>query len=251
MISNSVSPESDCDGLVAYWDNVEKTKYPVDISVLGCNAPDTSFEASTDWIDVNTDGMYLGGVLKKVVVPHCLPVGVGGGRPFFKYIDQFIEGFQNQSHELIRLKTDLLSDSGPIMQLKGIKKRIVLRPTATYFHLSELLLAPEVCSNTVNQGLALEVLSRSFIECSLKNKHIWKVFKSEVKQLSRLDIPYFYHLTDDTIIYSEDGKVADLSNNGALISGHEKCVEKLTNLSQEDIDFQASLITGIAKQRFS
>ena len=56
-------------------------------------------------------------------------------------------------------------------------------------------------------GLALEVLSRSFIECSLKNKHIWKVFKSEVKQLSRLDIPYFYHLTDDTIIYSEDGKL--------------------------------------------
>ena len=234
-------------GLLPYWDNVDKAKHPVDISVLGCKAPDELFEASTDWIEPNTDGMYLGSLRRKSVVPHCLPVGVGGGCPFFNHIDQFIDGFQKQSLEIIRIKEELLCDTGPISQFRCIKKRIVLRPTATYFHLKELLLTPEACSNSINQGLALEVLSRSFIGSSLKNKRIWDIFRSEVKQLGGLDIPSFYHLTDGTVIFSDEGEIADFSNDGTVLSGFDKCLERINNFDVADMHFQSDLIIGISR----
>lgn len=234
-------------GLLPYWDNVDKAKYPVDVSVLGCKAPDDLFEASTDWIEPNTDAMYLGSVRKKSLVPHCLPVGVGGGCPFFNHIDQLIDGFHKQSLEIIRIKDQLLCDAGPISEFRGIKKRIVLRPTATYFHLRELLLTPEACSNSINQGLALEVLSRSFIEYSLTDKRIWNIFKSEVKQLGCLDIPSFYHLTDGTVIFSDEEKIADFSNDGTILSGFDKCIERIKNFGVADMRFQSDLITGISR----
>jgi len=234
-------------GLLPFWDNLDKAKYPVDVSVLGCCAPDEETASVTEWIDVNTDGMYLGSISRICEIPQCLPVGVGGGKPYFDHIEAFIDGFRKQSLEIVRLKKDLLAEAGPMFSFKGLTKRIVIRPTASYFRLRELLLTPEACSNSIKQGLVLEVLSRSYINSLSQKKTEWALFKSEVAQLSRLDIPAFYHLTDGTSIFADSSYIADFSDHGSLISGLDQSLDRITHLDEEEITFQIELIRSISQ----
>ena len=232
-------------GLLPYWDNMDKAKSPVDVSVLGDEAPKSDVEFVTGWIEANTDGMYLGSISRKAKVPPAIPVGVGGGKPFFKHIESFIKGFREQSDEIIRLKEQILS--GPFRAFANLKKRVILRPTAAYFQLRELLLTPEANSNSLKQGLVLEVLARSFIDNQEHKSKYWQIFKSEVLQLGNLDIPAFYHYTDSSNIYDGSGRcVCNLDGDG-LLSCFDRCEQRIRKFDQEDVEFQINLIRGVTK----
>ena len=217
-------------------------KRAFDISALGIQPPPAEREIP-GWLGLNSDGMIAGRSTRACELPTSLPVGLGSPQRLTDFVEQLCDGFLQQMQEAMRLRPVLLE------ALEGFSsqpRRLVARATRLYFTIQRQMLAPASLRNAVAHGLKLEQLSRSFVLASEKPIN-WPMFRAELLQMERLDIPFFEHPID--------GEELPLPEGMPPISGFMKASglsaarDRLKSLDSEEINFQQQLIRGAIAAR--
>jgi type 2 lantibiotic biosynthesis protein LanM len=242
-------------GLLPQWRMVGAGRRSFDISAMGVRAPMEALHPSPGWLGVNSDGMLPGRVLRSSVLPTSLPVGIGVSNPFHKYLESFCAGFESQCLAFLAHKQRLLAPDGALSRFCGLSRRIVLRATRVYFTIQHQMLAPEALRSPFAHSMVLEQLARSYLLSETRPLH-WPVFAAEVRQMKRLDIPFFTHQIDGDALYLCDDQLRDQAIDASLgiaklsgffrTSGLAAARERLLSLSCEEIAFQLRLIRGAA-----
>ena len=212
-------------------------KRAFDISALGVQPPPPEFEQPV-WLGLNSDGMMAGRNVQPCELPTSLPVALGSPQRLTDFVEELCAGFEAQLLEVIRLRPLVLE---ALECFRGKPRRLVARATRLYFIIQRQMLEPSALKSAVAQGLKLEMLSRTFVLASEKPLN-WPMFEAEVRQMERLDIPFFEHLID--------GDTLPLPEGLAPIEGFMKCSglassrRRLIVLDDSEIAFQQQLVRG-------
>ena len=217
-------------------------KLAFDISALGIQPPPQEREAP-GWLGVNSDGMMTGRFMQPCELPTSLPVGLGSPQRLTDFVEELSAGFEAQLLEMIRLRP-LLQEA--LEAFRGNPRRLVARNTRLYFTIQRQMLEPSALRSAVAHGLKLEQLSRSFVLASEKPLS-WPIFEAEVRQMERLDIPFFEHLIDGDALPLPQGFA---SIEGFMkSSGLEAAQRRLATIDGTEIGFQQQLVRGAIAAR--
>ena len=233
-------------GLLPTWMFIGQARTAVDISALGIAPPASTTMKSAGWLGLNSDGMMAGRIMVPSEVPTSLPVGFGETNGLNRHLEVFCEGFREQCLAFEQTRDHWIGSNGVLERFRGLPRRIVLRATRVYFALQRQQLEPAALRSPLSQGLVLEQLSRSFLMATDQPKH-WPVFDEEVRQMERLDIPFFVHAID--------GNDLPLSNGFAPVenfietSGLESSRQRIETLDAVEVQFQEQLIRGTSRAR--
>ena len=212
-------------------------KRAYDISAFGIQPLPPEREAPT-WLGLNSDGMMAGRSTQACELPTSLPVGLGSPQRLTDFVDQLCAGFETQLLEMIRLRPLLLE---ALEAFRGKPRRLVARATRLYFTIQRQMLEPAALRNAVANGLKLEQLSRSFVLASEKPLN-WPMFEAEVRQMERLDIPFFEHMIDGDTLPLPEGipPIEGFMKSSGLAASQRR----LNELDTFEIDFQQQLVRG-------
>jgi len=217
-------------------------KRAFDISALGIQPPPPEREMP-GWLGLNSDGMMAGRSPAPCELPTSLPVGLGSPQRLTDFIDELCDGFDAQLQEALRLRPLLLA---ALDGFSGQPRRLVARATRLYFTIQRQMLEPAALRNAVSHGLKLEQLSRSFVLASEKPLN-WPMFKAELLQMERLDIPFFEHPIDGEELPLPEGlaPIAEFMKASGLSAARRR----LSELDAAEIAFQQQLIRGAIAAR--
>ncbi len=233
-------------GLLPTWLFIGQARAAVDISALGIAPPASTSMKTPGWLGLNSDGMMAGRIMSPTEVPTSLPVGCGESNGLNRHLETFCEGFREQCLEFERTRDHWIGANGVLERFRGLPRRIVLRATRVYFALQRQQLEPAALRSPLSQGLVLEQLSRSFLMATDQPKH-WPVFDAEVRQMERLDIPFFVHAIDGHDLPLSDGlpPVENFIETSGLESSHQR----IASLDASAVQFQEQLIRGTSRAR--
>ena len=235
-------------GLMPNWLFVGQAKVAVDISALGIAPPLKPLTKGPGWLGLNSDGMMAAQISRPSLLPTSLPVGVGATNGLNAHLETFCHGFREQCAEFERTREDWIRPGGVLDQFIGLPRRIVLRATRVYFALQRQQLEPAALRSPLRQGLVLEQLSRSFLMASEQPLH-WPVFEAELRQMERLDIPFFVHSIDGQDLPLVDGMKP--VEGFMETSGLESSRQRIAVLDPAAVAFQEQLIRGTSRARIS
>jgi len=212
-------------------------KRAFDISALGIQPPPAQSE-QPGWLGLNSDGMMAGRITQPCELPTSLPVGLGSPQRLTDFVEHLCEGFEMQLLEVIRMRPLLLE---ALESFRGKPRRLVARATRLYFTIQRQMLEPAALRTAVAHGLKLEQLSRSFVLASEK-PHNWPLFEAEVRQMERLDIPFFEHLIDGDALPLPEGlpPIEGFMKSSGLAAAQRR----LKELDAAEISFQQELVRG-------
>ena len=217
-------------------------KRAFDISALGIQPPPPEREMP-GWLGLNSDGMMAGRSSQACELPTSLPVDLGSPQRLTDFIEQLCDGFALQLQEAIRLRSPLQQ---ALARFSGQPRRLVARATRLYFTIQRQMLEPASLRSAVAHGLKLEQLSRSFVLASEKPLN-WPMFRAELLQMERLDIPFFEHLIDGEELPLPEGLAPIPEFMKA--SGLAAAERRLQELDGVEIAFQQQLIRGAIAAR--
>ena len=212
-------------------------KRAFDISALGIQPPPPE-RARPGWLGLNSDGMMAGRISQPCELPTSLPVGLGSPQRLTDFVDELCCGFELQLQDIIRFKP-LLRQA--LDRFVGQPRRLVPRATRLYFTIQRQMLEPASLRSAVAHGLKLEQLSRSFVLAREKPLN-WLMFRAEVLQMERLDIPFFEHPIDCEVMPLPEG--LEPIPQFMKASGLSAAKNRLELLNQAEIHFQLQLIRG-------
>ena len=235
-------------GLMPNWLFIGQAKVAVDISALGIAPPLNSETKGPGWLGLNSDGMMAAQISRPSLLPTSLPMGVGATNGLNAHLETFCQGFREQCAVFERTREDWIRPGGVLDQFRGLPRRIVLRATRVYFALQRQQLEPAALRSFLRQGLVLEQLSRSFLMASEQPLH-WPVFEAELRQMERLDIPFFVHAIDgqDLPLVDDMKPVEGFMETSGLESSRQRIAE----LDSAAVAFQEQLIRGTSRARIS
>lgn len=226
----------------------------IDISAIGVIPPSEARQLRPGWLGLNSDGMMPGLVSFATELPTSLPVGIGASNPFPRHLESFCDGFESQCLDLQSQNRRFLSPDGLLGRFRGLPRRIVLRATRVYYLIQRQLLAPNALRSAFAQTMVLEQLARSFLLAEFRPLN-WPVFDAELRQMRRLDIPFFTHNIDGDALSLGDYWVPEQNMDSHLVaelpgfirvSSLTTARQRFQALSPEEIGFQLRLIRGTA-----
>jgi type 2 lantibiotic biosynthesis protein LanM len=217
-------------------------KRAFDISALGIQPPPLVREQS-GWLGFNSDGMMAGRFTQPCELPTSLPVGLGSPQRLTDFVEELCAGFEAQLLEVIRLRR-LLQEG--LEAFRGKPRRLVARNTRLYSTIQRQMLEPSALRSAVAHGLKLEQLSRTFVLASEKPLN-WPMFEVEVRQMERLDIPFFEHLIDGEALPLPEGLMP--IEGFMKSSGLAAAQRRLAELDAAEIGFQRQLVRGAIAAR--
>jgi type 2 lantibiotic biosynthesis protein LanM len=217
-------------------------KRAYDISALGIQPPPLEREMP-GWLGLNSDGMMAGRSRQPASLPTSLPVPLGSPQRLTDFVDELCGGFAIQLQEALRLRPLLLPH---LNAFQGQPRRLVARATRLYFTVQRQMLEPAALRNAVAHGLKLEQLSRSYVLASEKPRN-WLMFRAELLQMERLDIPFFEHGIDGEDLPLPEG--LPVIEQFMKASGLSAARKRLEELDPAVIDFQQQLIRGAIATR--
>ncbi len=231
-------------GLLPHWLMAGAgKKRAFDISALGIQPPPPE-RVMPGWLGLNSDGMMAGCSSQPCELPTSLPVALGSPQRLTDVVAELCSGFDAQLQEAIRIKP-LLRHA--VEGFSGQPRRLVARATRLYFTIQCQMLEPASLRTAVAHGLKLEQLCRSFVLDSEKPLN-WLMFRAELLQMERLDIPFFEHPIDGEELPLPDG--LDSIPEFMKASGLRAARRRLELLDQAEIDFQQQLIRGAIVARY-
>ncbi|MCF8142239.1 MAG: type 2 lantipeptide synthetase LanM [Cyanobium usitatum Tobar12.5m-G36] len=230
-------------GLLPQWLMVGAgKKRAFDISALGIQPPPAEREMP-GWLGLNSDGMMAGRSTQLCELPTSLPVGLGKPQRLTDFVEQLCDGFALQLQEAMRLRAPLME---ALSQFSGKPRRLVARATRLYFTMQRQMLEPASLRSAVAHGLKLEQLSRSFVLAGEK-PHNWPMFRAELLQMERLDIPFYEHMIDGDELPLPEGlaPIPEFMKASGLAAARRR----LEQLDEPEIAFQQQLIRGAIAAR--
>jgi len=242
-------------GLLPRWGVVGASKRAVDISALGVRPPAKEQRSMPGWMGLNSDGMLIGKVLGPAELPTSQPVGIGASNPFKRHLEAFCRGFERQALVLAAQRDRWLASDGVLSRFGGLQRRIVLRDTHVYGAIQRQLMGPKAMRSPFAREMTLELMARSYLLAETRPFH-WPVFGAEVRQMNRLDIPFFTHRIDgDALVLGNVPTATSAIHPRPALeelpgfirtSGLAAAKERLEALNTEEIAFQLRLIRGAA-----
>ena len=230
-------------GLLPQWLTLGAgRKRAFDISALGIQPPPPQRE-QPGWFALNSDGMMAGRLRQPCDLPTSLPVGLGQRQRLTDFTPALCRGFMHQMQDVLRLRPRLLE---ALQAFRGQPRRLVARATRIYFTIQRQMLEPASLRDALCHGLKLEQLSRSYL-LSGEQPANWPMFRAEILQMQRLDIPFFEHLIDAEELPLCEGLAAIPAFMTS--SGLEAARRRLQDLDPAQIDFQQQLIRGAIAAR--
>lgn len=214
----------------------------VDISALGIHPPPVEQE-QPGWLGLNSDGMLRGHSLRPCELPTSLPVALGSPERLTDFVEELCGGFRLQLQEAQRLRP---AWQAALEEFRGQPRRLVARNTRLYFAIQRQMLEPAALRTAAAQGLQLEQLCRSFV-LAREQPLNWPMFRAEILQMERLDIPFFEHRIDGEELPLPEGleTIAGFMASSGLAAAQRR----LDQLDQAEIAFQEQLIRGAIAAR--
>ncbi len=230
-------------GLLPQWLMAGEGKIRAfDISALGVQPPPPERDMP-GWLGINSDGMMAGRSIQPCELPTSLPVALGSPQRLTDFVAELCRGFDAQLQEAIRIKP-LLRHA--LDSFSGQPRRLVARATRLYSTIQCQMMEPASLRSAVAHGLKLEQLCRSFVLANEKPLN-WPMFRAELLQMERLDIPFFEHPIDGEDLPLPEG--LEPIPKFMKASGLSAARLRLELLDQTEIDFQQQLIRGAIAAR--
>lgn len=181
----------------------------------------------------NTDQIHIKNEVTKMGPMDNLPSIRNEPVEIFGSEKEFVEGFKKVYFFVLRNKESLLNI---INSVKDFPIRIIIRPTYVYAAFLTSLLHPKYL---IDKEERLRVLT--FFHNTYQDYPFFqKVSKFEMNDLFHGDIPYFYNNFKQKVVFSSDSEVIDCKLVKASTS--DEITEKINGLSEEDYQYQVSLI---------
>lgn len=148
------------------------------------------------WTSINTDCMQISQKNSPVMkATKHLPYFNEAPVRFIQYIDDIHCGFNQIFNFFIKNKKFFIQ-SATFQDLLNSKTRVVHRSTSYYSRLREYLIYPH---NLKSKEVAKQFLEKHLISSPQE------ILESEIEQLLRRDIPYFYSFPQSKNVYAPDG----------------------------------------------
>lgn len=230
-------------GLLPQWLMVGAgRKRAVDISALGIEPPPLERE-QPGWLGLNSDGMMHGRSLQPCKLPTSLPVALGSPERLSDFVEELCGGFRLLLQEAQRLRPTVLA---ALEEFRRQPRRLVARNTWLYVAIQRQMLEPAALRTAAAQGLVLEQLCRSFV-LAREQPLNWRMFRAEILQMERLDIPFYEHRIDGEDLPLPEGleTIAGFMASSGLAAAQQR----LEQLDQAEIAFQDQLIRGAIAAR--
>ena len=232
-------------GMLPSWISLgpERT---LDVSALGAPGIRESSVIRDGWCFTNTDDMVWGEKRVEVTQPGCLPFEAGMSNPLADYGDELISGFDEMLAIFMTPEGRAIGREG-IESFRGVRRRVVVRPTRTYVLLQRLALSPDALRHRDGRALELEKLSRAYALGDAKPK-TWPLLHLEISALEGLDVPYFEGSVGSPNIVKDGIVVVD---DYYRTEGMESALIRLDGLTDKVAQWQSRIIRGsIAAHRF-
>ena len=211
---------------------------PYDNSGLGSYLNDQSPGEGDGWTNVNTDAMRFERRPRKLTPSRNLPsIGSISIDPT-DFVGEVTDGFDAAYRALMRHRTGLLAQDGPIEAFRGCPGRFVVRSTRIYGRILQRSLAPRFLRNGIDRSLQFEGLSRRFLAPSERFDGS-RIFLAELEALEQLDMPRFTVQPESDSLGLRNGERLEAVFDAA---GYPSVVERLRSLDEEDLDYQVELI---------
>ncbi len=192
------------------------------------------------WKHINTDGMDYSYELQRPPPAHNLPKLNGQVAVLNDYTDIILGGFE-EAFRFLREKADvLLDENGPLRSMFAHESRFIYRSTALYSLILRRALHPAYLGDGVDLGAQLDVLARRLLKAPHK-PITWPLLQAETASLWKLDIPRFTARGDENALRVGPGnRIVDCFVDTAWNAARKK----IGGLSEEDLQWQLSLIVG-------
>lgn len=151
------------------------------------------------------------------------------------FADSVQAGFRSARQMLTQHRDELGADAGPLTRFRGLKTRVVLRPTHTYARLLSGASHPHLLGDAVDRDRHFDLLWLALQPVPWMEH----VVDAECRDLRQGDIPYFSARTDSRRLL--DGQDEDC---GELLSesGFDGLMRRVSALSSSMTERQATII---------
>lgn len=153
------------------------------------------------------------------------------------FIEQYIFFQKEKDNILEKINSDIF---------KNTFIRFIIHNTSVY----DLLLRDSIIPECLQGDENIEPIINRLFEV-VKKPLSRKLAKSIKEQISVGDIPYFYTYNEiNTSLYASNGHLISKNYYDKIFSGTYMAIERLQNLSQQDLDFQLNIIDISCKYSF-
>lgn len=184
------------------------------------------------WQDMGTDRMRR--VRHRLTMPAAqnLPTVDGEVADPARYQDDLLAGFGACYRILLAGRAELLAPDGPVARFGGDEVRFLVLPTKIYGRILQESWHPAVLGDALDRECLFELLATRHPD--LRANHA--VAASEIRQLARRDIPFFWTRPDSRDLYDDEGIVA---RDFLPCSGLDLVRERIAGLSAADLRQQS------------
>lgn len=167
-----------------------------------------------------------------------MPVLDGAQKAVVDHGPAFLRGFENGYRALLRGRSALMADDGPLARLARVGMRWVARPTVEY----ALTLRESFHPTCMRDGYERDVCFAKLLDSVRAAPGLRKLVPFEVRDLWQADIPYFKSDGNGRVLLDAFGKEVDAAyfdtDQPAFVR------ERMARLSPEDLSRQKAIIAG-------
>ncbi|MEM7356134.1 MAG: type 2 lanthipeptide synthetase LanM family protein, partial [Acidobacteriota bacterium] len=156
-------------------------------------------------VDLATDRMRFEHVYRDIPGADNMPRLADHRVVASDYSDAICAGFERAYRLLMRHRTTLLADSGPIAAFAGCEMRLVFRPTRVYAALLFESFHPDVLRDALEREMLLDSLWHAVDE----GPFMVRLLQAEKHDLLNVDVPIFNTRVDSTTLFDSQGGPID------------------------------------------
>jgi type 2 lantibiotic biosynthesis protein LanM len=198
------------------------------------------------WTDVGADTMARELVETQLPPGHNVVRSAQGPIAPAEHVEDLLAGFRAAYDQLVVDRDALVAATGPLARYAGSRVRFLLRPTASYGLIALSALRGEATADGAVRSVALDRISQLLGQPGMPPE-VWQLYRSEIAELERLDVPHFTVPVESRCVDLSDGRT---SAPCLVESPLEVARRRVQSLSPTDRAFQERLVRGAFATRY-
>jgi type 2 lantibiotic biosynthesis protein LanM len=227
-------------GMLPRWLLLEGKRIAIDMSALGSSPIPEALGKTKILQNINIDEMGWGLADPDFQRNTSLPYTQVNEVNLQDYVDDLVAGFSRTYRAFMAHRHELLSPAGPLSVFQHQRMRLLFRATRIYAVLLMQGLQSETLKDGVRFSLTLEYLTRAFLVAA-ERPTLWPLLAVELHDMACLDIPFFEYWSDSADLPLPDGGVVP---DYFQPHGYQALLDRVTQLSDTDLEFQQAIIRG-------